>query len=64
MDTVTLVLRIAMGVLLLLLGRQVFWMAVGLLGFLVTADIVTEVVQVQPEWLVLVLALIVGLLAR
>jgi hypothetical protein len=61
-DTATMILRVVIGVLLLLLGRQVFWMAVGLLGFLVTSDIVAEAVQIQPEWLILVLALVVGLL--
>jgi hypothetical protein len=61
-DTGTVILRILMAVLLLLLGRQIFWLAVGLLGFLVTADLVTEVLQLQPAWLVLILALVVGLL--
>ena len=54
--------RILAGVLLLLLGRQLFWLFVGLAGFMVTADIVAQALSIQPDWLVLVIALVVGVI--
>lgn len=56
------IVRVVMAFLLLLLGRQVYWLTVGLLGFLVTSELVAETLALQAEWLVLVIALVVGLL--
>lgn len=61
MDGAMVILRVVLALLLLLLGRRLFWLAVGVLGFVTTADIVTDLVAIDPAWLVWVIAIAVGL---
>jgi len=55
-------LNILIGLALVLLGRKLFWLFVGCVGFLVGAEFAERALQGQPEWLILVIALGVGLL--
>ncbi len=55
-------LNILIGAALLLFGRKLFWLFVGCIGFIVGAEFAGEVLQGQPEWLILLIALGVGLL--
>ncbi len=52
--------RLLVGILLLLLGQRLYWLFVGLLGFIVTTEIVAGALPLQPEWVVLIIALAVG----
>jgi MFS family permease len=61
LNTVT-ILQILFGVLLLLMGRRLFWLFVGLMGFIVAAQIAADFLAPEPPWLVLVVALAVGFL--
>lgn len=54
-------LRILVSILLLLLGRQLFWLFVGGTGFVLTMDLVARLTLAWPEWLTLVVALLVGI---
>jgi hypothetical protein len=54
--------RILIGIALLVLGRKLFWLFVGSVGFLVGAYLATTLLQGQPDWLTLVVALAAGLL--
>ncbi|MGC9371666.1 MAG: DUF4203 domain-containing protein, partial [Paracoccaceae bacterium] len=54
--------RLLVGILLLLLGQRLYWLFAGLLGFVVTTDIVAGALQIEPAWVVLVIALVVGLI--
>ncbi len=56
----TALLRILAGLALLTLGRRLFWLFVGLVGFAAGAVLATQFVQ-GPEWMVLVIALAAGL---
>ncbi len=58
MPTVTL--RILAGLALLTLGRKLFWLFVGLVGFAAGIVLATQFVQ-GPEWMVLLIALAAGL---
>ncbi len=58
MPTVTL--RILAGLALLTLGRRLFWLFVGLIGFAAGIVLATQLVQ-GPEWMVLLIALAAGL---
>jgi hypothetical protein len=53
--------RFLEGVVLLTLGRKLFWLFVGAIGFEAGMFLTTRVMQRQPEWLVLVIALAVGI---
>ena len=54
---------ILIGAALLLFGRRLFWLFVGGVGFLVGFNFASQVFQGQPDWLILLVAIGVGLLA-
>lgn len=56
------IVRILVGVALLILGRRLFWLFVGLVGFVAGITLATQFLSGQPDWLVLVIALVAGLL--
>jgi hypothetical protein len=55
------ILRILIGILVLTLGRRLFWLFVGVVGFALGFTFATEFFQAQPGWLI-VIALGIGLL--
>lgn len=62
MDTLSLIITLAAGLAALLFGRQLFWLFVGLVGFLVSFNLATEFLGGQPQWIILLIALVVGIL--
>ena len=54
--------NVLIGIALLLFGRKLFWLFVGCIGFVVGAKFAGDALQGQPEWLILLIALGVGLL--
>ena len=54
--------RIIAGALLLLSGRRLFWLFVGVLGFLAGITLATQYFSAQPAWMLLVVALACGLI--
>ncbi len=57
----TALLTILAGLALLTLGRRLFWLFVGLIGFAAGIVLATQFVQ-GPEWMVLIIALAAGLI--
>lgn len=55
------VIRLVIGGLLLILGRKLFWLFVAAVGFAAGWAVATNLLHVQPEWVALVLALVVGI---
>ena len=55
------VINILLGVVILLTGRQLFWLFVGVLGFLAGASLAQQTIRADPVWLVWLIALFVGL---
>src|SRR5574337_506763 len=53
---------IAVGGLLLILGRKLFWLFVAAIGFVVGMVVSTRLFDVRPEWIALVVGLILGVL--
>lgn len=51
---------ILIGVAVLTLGRKLFWLAVAVVGFIVGLSLVVRLMSDQPDWVVLVAALIAG----
>lgn len=58
----TQIVRILIGVTLLLLGRELYWLYVAGVGFVVAMDLMTRVVQIEPAILIFFIALIAGLI--
>ena len=54
--------RIIAGALLLLSGRRLFWLFVGVLGFLAGITFATQYFSGQPAWMLLLVALVCGLI--
>jgi len=54
--------RILEGISLLTLGRKLFWLFVALIGFEVGAYVAARIFTQQPDWIVLVIAIVVGII--
>lgn len=53
-------ISIVLGVAALALGRKLFWLFVGVVGFVIALGIAIPLFEGQPDWIALVAALIVG----
>lgn len=56
------ILRIVLGCVLLLAGRNIFWLFIMLAGFLVGAELAEIWLAGQPEWVIIFVAITVGLI--
>jgi hypothetical protein len=57
-----MLLRIVVGIGLLIMGRRVFWLFVGLIGFISGIHLASHFFPGQPEWMIVAIALIAGIL--
>jgi hypothetical protein len=55
-------LAIVVGLALLFFGRQLFWLFVGGAGFVAGMSLATQLIQGQPDWVVLLIAVAAGVL--
>ena len=55
-------LRIFAGIALLVAGRRLFWLFVGIIGFMAGVRIASHFFPGQPEWMILAMALAAGVL--
>ncbi len=55
-------LRILTGIGLLVFGRKLFWLFVGVIGFASGIHLATRFFPGQPEWMILAIALVAGVL--
>ncbi|HXR46360.1 MAG TPA: DUF4203 domain-containing protein [Candidatus Limnocylindrales bacterium] len=55
-------LNILAGLAVLFFGRRLFWLFVGCVGFIVGFELAGDMLQGQPAWVILVIALGVGVL--
>src|SRR5262245_43468491 len=53
---------IAVGALILLFGRRLFWLFVAAIGFWIGIELTPYLVQHPPPWLALAVALVLGLM--
>lgn len=56
------IIYIGAGVLLLFLGRKLFWLFVAIVGFLIGLTYIPKILPGQPETVILTISLIAGLL--
>jgi hypothetical protein len=54
--------RIVVGLMVLTLGRKLFWLFVGAVGFVIGISLVSQLFSAAPFWLVLVVAVVAGIL--
>ncbi|MBE7553864.1 MAG: DUF4203 domain-containing protein [Anaerolineales bacterium] len=55
------VVAILVGVVVLIAGRQLFWLFVGAVGFVVGLSLAFQLLADQPPWLILLAAVLLGL---
>lgn len=53
-------INVLVGLAVLFFGRRLFWLFVGGVGFIVGFDIASNALQGQSPWLILIIALVVG----
>lgn len=51
-----------LAVVLLFFGQRIYWLFVGIIGFFAGMNLATNWLAPQPEWLVLVVAIVAGLI--
>ena len=59
---VNIIVRVLVGLSLLILGRRLFWLFVGAIGFILGIDLASNFLTNQPEWVVLVIGLAIGII--
>lgn len=63
MNNLSLVIMLLAGLAALFFGRQLFWLFVGITGFLAGFQLATQLFADQPDWIILLIALVTGLAA-
>jgi hypothetical protein len=58
----TQIVSVVIGIAVLLFGRRLFWLFVGGVGFVFGLNLAFQLLIDQPEWLIVVAALVVGLI--
>ena len=56
------IVNVAVGALLLALGRKIFWLFVAAVGFAAGLELASRYLNIKPDWLALLIALGVGVL--
>jgi hypothetical protein len=56
------ILTVIAGILLLLLGRHLFWLFVGIIGFIAGMNLATQYLTALPDWVIIVVGLVAGLI--
>jgi hypothetical protein len=56
-----ILINLTLGAALLFLGRKLFWLFVGGVGFVVAATMASRFLHLQSEWLVIFIGLVAGL---
>lgn len=56
------ILTVIAGILLLLLGRQLFWLFVGIVGFIVGMNLAAQYLAGQSDWVIIVVGLVAGVI--
>jgi hypothetical protein len=60
--TTTMIIYLILGVLLLFFGRRLFWLFVGVAGFVAGFNLASQILGSQPEWVLLLVGLVAGLI--
>lgn len=62
MTTLSMIITIGAGLAVLLFGRQLFWLFVAVAGFAVGFQLAENFLGTQPDWVILLIAVLVGVL--
>ncbi len=55
------IINLILGIILLVTGKKLYWLLVGIVGFIVGLAFATAYVQLNPPWLIYIVALAAGI---
>lgn len=56
------IIQLLLGIVLLTLGRRLFWLFVGGVGFIIGINLATQFLSGLPQWTIVLIALVIGLI--
>ena len=62
MDIITPILTIVLGIILLTTGKRLYWLFVGVVGFVIGLALATTYVSLDPPWLIYIVAFAAGII--
>jgi hypothetical protein len=62
MDILTPLLNIVLGIILLTMGKKLYWMIVAAVGFVIGLALATQYIRLDPPWLIYIVAFSAGLI--
>jgi hypothetical protein len=62
LETLTPAVSLVLGAILLILGRKLFWIFVGAIGFLVGFNLAAQYLSEQSIWVILLIAVVAGII--
>jgi len=62
LENLTPTVSLILGAILLILGRKLFWIFVGAIGFLVGFNLAAQYLAEQPIWVILLIAIVAGII--
>ncbi len=62
MDIITPILTIVLGIILLTTGKKLYWLFVGVVGFVIGLALATTYVSLDPPWLIYIVAFAAGII--
>lgn len=62
MDIITPLLNIVLGIILLTMGKKLYWLLVAVVGFMIGLILATQYIQLDPPWLIYIVAFGAGLI--
>lgn len=61
-NSATALLSVVVGVFLIFLGRRIFWVFVGGVGFIVGLQLAPVLAPNQPQWIALIVSIVLGII--
>jgi MFS family permease len=62
MDIITPLLNIVLGIILLIVGKKLYWLLVAVVGFVIGLTLATQYIQLDPPWLIYIVAFSAGVI--
>jgi hypothetical protein len=62
MDIITPLLNIVLGIILLTMGKKLYWLLVAVVGFMIGLILATQYIQLDPPWLIYIVAFSAGVI--
>jgi MFS family permease len=62
MDIITPLLNIVLGIILLTVGKKLYWLLAAVVGFVIGLVLATQYVQLDPPWLIYIVAFCAGVI--